>query len=294
MGMNHPGEIAVLAEIAQPMGAIITNIGVAHIEYMGSREAIAQEKGTLAEAVPSSGVVVLNANDDLSSSITMRSRARVLTAGVDAGDINATVLSSGVDGSRFMLNFNGSEVVEVHLPVPGTHMVGNAALAAACAWHFGVTPKEIAAALGEVQLTKGRLQLKNWHGVTILDDSYNANPDSVKAGLDTLAKLEIPGRRIAVLGRMGELGDHAESAHRATGSHAAALDLQAVFTVGEEAAWISDAAQESGGGDYRNFNNHEEAALCLKDWLQEGDAVLLKGSRSAAMEQVLIHLDKAP
>lgn len=292
MGMNHHGEIAVLAGIARPDAAIITNIGVAHIEYMGSREGIAQEKGTLAEAVPHSGVVVLNANDDFSSSIAARSHARVVLAGVGEGDVVATLTESGARGSFFTLNFDGREVVDVHLPVPGEHMVGNAALAAAVGWHFGVTPQDIAAALGEVQLTKGRVQVKTWRGVTVLDDSYNANPDSMRAGLKTLAGLQIPGRRVAVLGRMGELGPHAESSHREVGGYAAELGLDAVFSVGEEAALITSQAGASGGsGEYRNFSSHAAVAACLTEWLHEGDAVLLKGSRSAAMEQVLTHLD---
>jgi UDP-N-acetylmuramoyl-tripeptide--D-alanyl-D-alanine ligase len=292
MGMNHHGEIAVLAGIARPDAAIITNIGVAHIEYMGSREGIAQEKGMLAEAVPHSGVVVLNANDDFSSAIAARAHARVILAGVGEGDVVATLNESDARGSQFTLNLDGHGVVDVQLPVPGEHMVGNAALAAAIGWHFGVAPRDIAAALSEVQLTKGRVQVKSWRGVTVLDDSYNANPDSMRAGLKTLAGLKVPGRRVAVLGRMGELGPHAESSHREVGSYAAELGLDAVFTVGDEAALISDQASASTGhGDYRNFPTHARVAACLTEWLHEGDAVLLKGSRSAGMEQVLTHLD---
>ena len=290
MGMNHPGEIAPLAAIAQLDAAIITNIGVAHIEFMGSREAIAQEKGMLAEAVPAGGVVVLHAADDFTDSITKRCRAKVVTAGIGQGDVRATILESGFGGTRFLLEFPDGSKAEVKLPVPGEHMVANAALAAACGWHHGVGADAVAEALGSAQLTKGRLQVKHWHQVTILDDSYNANPDSMRAGLTTLARLSIPGRRAAVLGRMGELGIHAERSHREVGEHAAGLGLDAVFTVGDEAALISRAAA-SGVTETQNFPTHAACAAHLRAWLKEGDAVLLKGSRSAGMEQVFTHLE---
>lgn len=280
MGMNHPGEIAPLAAIAQPDAAIITNVGVAHIEYMGTREAIALEKGMLAEAVHAQGVVVLNANDDFTPAIEARCRARVLKAGIGAGDVSAHDLKASADGTSFTLNFGG-ESFEAFLPIPGEHMVGNAALAAALGWSQGIAPADIIAALREVKITKGRLETKQHNDVIFLDDSYNANPDSMKAGLRTLAGLECAGRRIAVLGRMGELGVHAESGHREVGAYAAQLGLDAIFTVGgSEAALISEVARGA------HFADHAECAAHLKAYLSAGDLVLLKGSRSAGMEKI--------
>jgi UDP-N-acetylmuramoyl-tripeptide--D-alanyl-D-alanine ligase len=292
MGMNHPGEIAPLCAISEPDAAIITNIGVAHIEFMGSRAGIAQEKGVLAASVSSAGVVVLNANDEFSDAIAARCKARVIRAGVGLGDIRATIHESSAQGSSFTLDFAGSACVKITLPVPGEHMVGNAALAAACAWHHGVSPEAIASALSAAQVTKGRLQVKHWRGVVILDDSYNANPDSMRAGIKTLTGMSVAGRRAAVLGRMGELGPHAEQGHREVGEFAAQSRLDAVFTVGDEAALISRAANGR-VGESRNFTSHAECAAYLKDWLKDGDAVLLKGSRSAGMEQVFTHLETA-
>jgi UDP-N-acetylmuramyl pentapeptide synthase len=176
------------------------------------------------------------------------------------------------------------------LPVPGEHMVGNAALAAACAWHHGVAPEAIASALGAVQVTGGRLQVKHWRGVVFLDDSYNANPDSMRAGLKTLAGMKVAGRRAAVLGRMAELGPLAGEAHREVGAFAADAGVDAVFTVGDEAALIGRAAA-GGVGESRNFPSQADCAAFLRDWLKDGDAVLLKGSRSAGMEQVFTQLD---
>jgi UDP-N-acetylmuramoyl-tripeptide--D-alanyl-D-alanine ligase len=294
MGMNHEGEIAVLCSIAEPDAGIITNIGVAHIEHLGSREAIAREKGTLAANIPAGGLVVLNANDEFSPSIGRRSTGRVLTAGVGRGDVKATVRRSDEGGTRFELQFGGGSRVETHLPVPGVHMVANASLAAACAWHYGVAPGEIADALRDVKLTKGRMQIKRIRGVVFLDDSYNANPDSMRAGLAALAGLSIAGRKVAVLGRMGELGPHAAQGHRDVGECAAASGIDAVVTVGEEAAQIGTAAAGTRATiEARNFSSHAECAEWLRIWLREGDAVLLKGSRSAGMEQVLTHFEAA-
>lgn len=293
MGMNHAGEIEVLASIAQPDAAIITNIGVAHIEYMGTRENIALEKGMLVEAVPGNGLVVLNANDDYTTSLALRSKGKVLLAGIAKGDVSASISESGVQGSTFTLDFAGTNQVEVHLPVPGEHMVGNATLAAACAWHYGVTPEQIAGVLSKVEITKGRLQVKHWHGVTFLDDSYNANPDSMRAGLKTLAGMNVSGRKIAVLGRMGELGVHAESGHREVGEFAARLGLDAVFTVGDEASIISEvAARAPQKTETRHFGNHGDCSDYLMTWLKKDDAVLLKGSRSSGMEKILTPFEK--
>lgn len=288
MGMNHSGEIEVLASIAQPDAAIITNIGVAHIEYMGTRENIALEKGMLVEAVPSNGLVVLNANDDCSASLAARSKGKTLFAGVARGDVSASISESGVEGSTFTLDFSGADQVEVRLPVPGEHMVGNATLAAACAWHYGVSPEKIAEVLSKVEITKGRLQVKHWHGVTFLDDSYNANPDSMRAGLKTLAGMNVSGRKIAVLGRMGELGVHAESGHREVGEFAARMGLDAVFTVGDEASIMSEVASKAPGKtETKHFISHADCSGYLMGWLKKDDAVLLKGSRSSSMEKIL-------
>jgi UDP-N-acetylmuramoyl-tripeptide--D-alanyl-D-alanine ligase len=291
MGMNHFGEIKVLTDIAEPNAGIITNIGVAHIEHLGSREGIAKEKGVLAEAVPNEGFVILNANDDMTPGLSARAYAEVITAGVGAGEVSAAILESRLDGTRFEIDFHGTGKAEVFLPVPGVHMVNNAVLAAACGWKLGVSLADIAAALSDVALTKGRVELKRVNGIVFLDDSYNANPDSMRAGLTTLKSITVSGRRVAVLGRMGELGPLAEQGHTEVGEFAGGLGLDAVFTVGGEAALISDAAAKLDPKlIHQNFTSNEECATHLKGWLKEGDAVLLKGSRSATMEQILSHL----
>ncbi|HYF36273.1 MAG TPA: UDP-N-acetylmuramoyl-tripeptide--D-alanyl-D-alanine ligase [Prosthecobacter sp.] len=288
MGMNHPGEIKELVDIALPDAAIVTNVGVAHIEFMGTQDMIAWEKGTLAANVHGEGVVVLNANDEYTPRIARHCQAVVFTAGANAGDVRAFDLRPGSGGTTFKLDFSG-EVVETFLPVIGEHMVGNAALAACMGWAHGIAPAEIAEALREAKLTGGRMETKMVEGVLFINDAYNANPDSMRAGLGTLAKLNGSGRRVAVLGRMGELGDLAAVEHRRVGEYAASLGLSAVYSVGEEGALITEAARVAGQSESLNFSSHEACARHLKEILREGDAVLLKGSRSAAMEKVLSH-----
>lgn len=287
MGMNHAGEIKVLTDIARPDAGIITNVGMAHIEYMGTQDAIAWEKGTLAANVRAGGVVVLNANDKYSEVIARHCQASVSMAGVGCGDVAASNLRADATGTTFTLDFGG-EKVETRLPILGEHMVGNAALAACMGWRQGIAPAEIADALNQAKLTGGRVEPKVVRGIHFIDDSYNANPDSMIAGLRTLSTLGAAGsRRVAVLGRMGELGPIAETEHRRVGEFAGSLKLDAVFSVGgSEASWITEASKAVSS---EHFPDHAACAARLREWLREGDVVLLKGSRSARMEQVLTH-----
>ena len=289
MGMNHPGEIAPLAALARPDAAIVTNVGTAHIEYMGSREAIAQEKGELAASVHEKGTVFLCADDDFSPAISARCSARVVTAGISTGDVRATDLQPISSGIKFRIHATG-RCLEAELPVPGEHMVRNALLACAAGLEFGVSLDECVAGLREPGLSKGRLQQKQIAGLTVLDDTYNGNPDSMIAGLATLAQLPGEGRRIAVLGRMGELGSESEPGHRRVGVAAGALGLACVITVGEEARWIADSAQ--GVGEIIPVADTAAAAVALRSFAKAGDVVLVKGSRSAQMERVISDLEK--
>jgi len=287
MGMNHTGEIKVLADIADADAGILTNVGMAHIEHMGTQDAIAWEKATLPAQVKRGGVVVLNANDKYTPVIAGHCQATVSTAGVGCGDVIASNLRADGTGTTFTLDFSG-EKVETRLPILGEHMVGNAALAACMGWRQGIAPSDIADALSHAKLTGGRVEPKVVNGVRFIDDSYNANPDSMIAGLRTLSTLGgETSRRVAVLGRMGELGPVAEAEHRRVGEYAGSLKLDAVFSVGgSEAAWITESSKAVPS---RHFPDQAACATHLRGWLRAGDVVLLKGSRSARMEQVLTH-----
>jgi UDP-N-acetylmuramoyl-tripeptide--D-alanyl-D-alanine ligase len=293
LGMNHPGEIAPLAAIAAPDVAIITNIGVAHLEYMGTREAIAQEKGMLVEALPPSGAVILDIDDEYSEGIAARTKADAVFCGLDRGDVHASDLRQDFAGMKFQLHVAG-KCVEAELPVPGVHMVRNALLAVGAGHVFGLSIEECAAGIAKLKLTKGRLEMKIVRGIQVIDDSYNANPDSMKAALLTLAQMSTNGRRFAVLGGMAELGtEYFERGHREVGRCAADLGLDGVITIGEGASLIADEAWRGGIAKVLKFSHVEEAVKAMRGLMHAGDLVLIKGSRSAKMERIVEGLDRA-
>jgi UDP-N-acetylmuramoyl-tripeptide--D-alanyl-D-alanine ligase len=293
IGMNHPGEIAALAKLAVPDVAIITNIGIAHIEFMGSREAIATEKGALAEAVSSNGTVILNADDPFSEGIAKRTGAKIILAGIDNGLIRATDISQNSTGSEFTI-LEGAHRCRAQLPVPGIHMVQNAMLAVAAGRVFGLSLEECAAGLASTPLTKARLQIREIEGIEFIDDSYNANPDSMKAALRTLVELETDGRRIAVLGEMGELGAESDRGHSEVGEAAATLRIDELIAVGGAGATIARAARKAGLQNSIAVESVSDAAQRLGESAMPGDLVLVKGSRAARMERVLEEFTKRP
>ncbi|MBV9008068.1 MAG: UDP-N-acetylmuramoyl-tripeptide--D-alanyl-D-alanine ligase [Verrucomicrobia bacterium] len=284
LGMNHPGEIASLARIASPDAAIITNIGIAHIEFMGSREAIAQEKGALAEAVGAAGFVVLNGDDEFTPALAKRTGARVIMAGINNGELRAIGIEQSPSGCEFTI-IEGPHRCRARLPVPGLHMVQNALLAVAAARQFGMSLEDCAAGLAAAPLTKGRLQIREIAGVRFIDDSYNANPDSMKAALRTLAGLETSGKRVAVLGQMLELGTESERGHREAGETAAALGIDHLIAIANKE--IAAGARDAGLENVHFASNTNEAAEILHQLVSAGDLVLVKGSRVARTEQVI-------
>jgi UDP-N-acetylmuramoyl-tripeptide--D-alanyl-D-alanine ligase len=286
IGMNHPGEIAALSKIAAPDAAIITNIGVAHIEFMGSREAIAAEKGALAEAIAPHGTVVLNTDDPFSEAIAARTRAKVIFAGTTGGTVRAIEIRQSAEGSEFTI-VEGAHRCRAQLPVAGSHMVQNALLAVAAGRAFGLSIEECAAGLAAAPLTKARLQIKEIGGVQFLDDSYNATPDSMKAALRTLVELNTDGKRIAVLGEMRELGTESEHGHREVGETAATLGVNQLITIGDVAELIAEGARSAGLDKVSSTRSTTEAATLLGEIAEPGDLVLIKGSRAARTEEVI-------
>jgi UDP-N-acetylmuramoyl-tripeptide--D-alanyl-D-alanine ligase len=288
IGMNHPGEITGLAKLAAPDVAIITNIGVAHIEFMGSREKIAEEKGALAVAVGTQGTVILNADDPFTKRIATRARGKVVLAGTTAGNIQAGEISQSGTETDFTI-LEGAHRCRAQLAVPGLHMVQNALLAIAAGRVFGLSLEDCAGGLIAAPLTKARLQIKDVGGVQFLDDSYNANPDSMKAALRTLVELDTDGKRIAVLGAMRELGDESERGHREVGETAAALKIDQLIAIGDAAAAIADGARHAGLRKTNVVNSTSEAAELLNEIAAPGDLILIKGSRAARTEEVIEH-----
>ncbi len=287
MGMNHSGEIAPLSQIAKPRIGIITNVGTAHIEYLGSRQAIANEKGALARALPKDGVLIVSAACDYADYYRDHTQARIMIVGNGRGAVRAEELRMDHTGSEFLLVIDGQESQKVKLPVVGRHMVANALLAAGVGHTLGMTITEIAAGLNRVSLTSGRLRSFKCAGVIVFDDTYNANPESMKAAIETLSEVRVSreAQRYVVLGKMAELGKHAELANQEIGELAAERGL-GVLTLGDEAKSISIAAAES-GAEAVHFETVEAAAEWLQSTCVSGDAVLFKGSRAAAMERVI-------
>ncbi len=281
MGMNHAGEIAPLCEIAKPKIGIITNIGTAHIEFLGSRDAIAEEKSALARSLPEDGALIVPAGSDFFEYLRMRTRARILPVGNGRGIVRAEEIRVTASGSEFLLVIEECQPVEVRINVGGRHMVSNALLAAAAGWALGMQPEDIACGLSDAVLGGGRLRRFDLRGITILDDTYNANPESMAAAIEMLAEIPVAGRRIAVLGRMAELGEHAAAAHHRIGRLAQERGVQ-VISVGGGAENISE-----GAGSSRHFMDMSAAAEAVSTTCAGGDVVLFKGSRSAAVEKIM-------
>ena len=275
MGMNHSGELAPLCEIGRPDVSIITNVGTAHIEHLGSRKAIAIEKGTVARVLSEKGTLLLPSDCDEAYDFRASTPARVITVG--DGEIRAENTVSGESGSAFDLTIDGLGTKRTSISIVGRHMISNALLAAGAGYVLGLSLDEISAGLTNAKLTSGRLRRYLCHGLTVIDDTYNANPESVIAALETLASLPGSGRRIAALGMMAELGEHAVEAYPRIGRIARDLG-ETLITVGDDADKY---------GDDHHFRNHEEAATWLSNETSPGDIVLFKGSRMAAMDQVM-------
>jgi len=286
VGMNHPGEIAPLAALIKPDCAIITNIGTAHIEYMKTRDAIALEKGMLAEAVPATGSVILSAEDDKTDSIAVRCRGKVIRTGLKNGNLTATEIVPASTGTTFTLVIHSADkslTATASIPVQGLHMVQNALMAIAAGLELGIPLEAAVKGLARTELAAGRLEQRVHKGVTFLDDTYNANPDSMEAALSTLRFTPCMGRRIAVLGKMGELGDYAAEGYSRVGC-ATVKYADVLVTVGQEARHISATARELGFSRIHEVEDTSAAARILDQLARPGDLVLVKGSRSARME----------
>lgn len=292
VGMNHAGELKPLVEMVKPDVAVITNIGIAHIGFLESREAIAREKMVLAEGVRNDGVVILNANDSFTAWIAARCRARIVRAGLEIGDLQARDIVHHQDGEEFTIA-DESGCTRAKLPVPGEHMVLNAAMAVAAGRTLGLSLEECASGLRRTVIPGGRLRVQRLGALFLIDDAYNANPDSVVAALKTASCLPLPGRRVAALGRMGELGQESVPGHRRVGSAVAEFGFAFLVTVGDEAELIAEAAARSGLKDVIAVTTHEEAVEVLNGYLQSGDVLLVKGSLTSQMDRVIDGLERA-
>jgi UDP-N-acetylmuramoyl-tripeptide--D-alanyl-D-alanine ligase len=302
MGARHVGDLHASCQVAPPDVSLVLNVGKAHIGEFGSQERIAQAKGEIVEALGSDGIAVLNADDPLVAAMASRTRGRVRTFGTVAGSADADVRVGGVHLDElgrpsFTLHAAG-EQADVSMQLVGEHHAINAAAATAVALALGLPLGEVAAALGKATATsRGRMEVRERaDGVVVIDDAYNANPDSMRAALKALAAVgsgRPAARTVAVLGEMRELGDAGQAEHDAVGRLAVRLDIDHLVVVGEPArAMHLGACLEGSWGGESVFVPSPEAALeWLDDHLRPGDVVLFKASNvvqlSRLAEQVM-------
>ncbi|MDG6102526.1 UDP-N-acetylmuramoyl-tripeptide--D-alanyl-D-alanine ligase [Dactylosporangium aurantiacum] len=285
MGARGVGHLRYLCDIAPPDVSVVVNVGTSHIAEFGSLEGTTQAKGELVEALRPSGLAVLNADDPRVAGMAGRTAATVVLAGESGtAAVRATdVRDLGRGRFGFTLHLPGADPVEVRLDVAGRHQVGNALLAAAVASHAGVDPTSVAAVLGDLEgLSTRRMDVfDRADDVTVIDDSYNANPASMAAALRALAAVAGGRRMIAVLGYMAELGEYERTGHEEVGRLAAELGVDRLVAVGEQAAPILHGASvvASWGGDPVLVTDQEAAVALLRDELRPRDVVLVKGSR---------------
>jgi UDP-N-acetylmuramoyl-tripeptide--D-alanyl-D-alanine ligase len=287
-GTNHPGELASLLHLIQPRYGLLTSIGREHLEFFGNVEGVAREEGALAEALPATGKLFINGDSEWTPAIAQRAQSPVVTVGFgERNDWRARQVRVGEDGVRFEAEAPGTgSREEYQLRLLGRHQVSNALLAVAVGTELGATPDQMRRGLMECAAPKMRLQAWESGGVRILDDTYNANADSMLAALQTLADYPCRGRRVAVLGDMAELGEHTVRAHREVGRRAAEAGVELLIAVGRFGGELAQGAREAGLGETRQFPDVAAAASAVQALVQPGDVVLLKASRSAGLEKV--------
>ena len=294
LGMSEPGEMERIARVARVDCAVMTNIGVAHIEQLGSQEHILEEKLHIQDGMPAEGILFLNGDDPLLASVVPKEgRKRVLYGLGRDCDYRAEDLHLE-EGYPVFTAVHGDRSVRVRLQVMGSHMVSNAMAALAVADTYGLSMEKAALALGQFKGYKGRQQIFQWGGVTVIDDSYNASPVSMKAGLEVLASVKGEGRRIAVLADMKELGLEAVRFHEEIGAYIGEHPLDMVLLLGELASCIG-----SGMDAARAVTPHIEMDRLaqVEEWLdehiKEGDCILFKGSNSMKLSEAVRHLKEA-
>jgi UDP-N-acetylmuramoyl-tripeptide--D-alanyl-D-alanine ligase len=286
LGTNNPGEIAALTEIAQPDIAVITNVGAEHLEGLGDLRGVRQEEASVIKGLGPDGMLVVNGDDrDLLEAVATYKGQRVTFGYGEHNDLFASNIQCDEAGVRFSLNKSRREFF---IPLLGRHTACNALAAIAVARKLGLREDEIIESLAHAHGPEMRLQLNKANGFTVLNDAYNANPNSMKAALETVVALPAQGRKVAVLGDMLELGAATERYHREIGEFAATLGLDRIVCVGQWGRLIADAAVAAGqpAATVTRYRDSATTAQDVRQLLQPGDLVLLKASRGVRLEAV--------
>ncbi len=289
MGMSGPGEIKMLARLVMPTVGVITNIGPAHLEFLGSLDMVVQAKGELLENMEPNSIAVLNADDRYFEALKAKFNGSMITFGIDkAADVTAVDIRQEKNLTDFNIR-SGDAAVRVRLQAVGRHNVYNALAAAAAALAVGMPLESVKYGLEDFSPIAMRSELKQIKGRLVLEDCYNANPRSMEAALETLVSIRQGRKIIAVLGDMLELGEASGDAHRAIGAAAARLGVDLLITVGALSKLIGDGAREAGMTREQvvGARSNADAAAILRERSQNGDAILIKGSRAVKMEEIL-------
>ena len=288
VGTNHPGELAPLVKLIQPRYGVITTIGREHLEFFGDVAGVAEEEGWLAELLPADGKLFVNGDNEWTEQLVKRTRATVVRVGWKAGNAwRASKVRMDSNGTAFQVDTPKPEFCgEYQINLLGRHQVVNALFAISVGEELGLGRAMIQRGLAECKPAKMRLQLWEANGVGVLDDTYNANADSVIAALEVLRDLPCKGRRVAVLGDMAELGGESEAAHAEIGRRAAETGVSQLFAVGHMASVMARSARATGLNRVIELADVDVACGVLKTFLKPGDVVLLKASRATRFERV--------
>ena len=290
MGMASAGEIETLARIARPDIAVITNIGVSHIENLGSREGILKAKLEVTCCFDENSVLIINADNDMLTPENVEGPYRVITVGTGENcdyRIN-DVCDFGDKGIEYTLCHEGKDY-RIKLPVPGAHNAINASLAVAAAGLMGISPETAIKGFEQAELTEKRLNIKKQGRIKVIDDTYNACPESMKSALNTLMSTDVEegGRRVAVLGDMFELGKESPAAHLEVGRYAVEKKPDLLIAVGKDAEYIAQGAEPLGDGHVLRYETREDLEKEVHEIIRPGDTVLVKASRSMEMEKTV-------
>lgn len=290
MGARRVGDVGLLCDVAQPRIVVITNVGVAHLGIFGSWEQIVEASAEPLRSLAADGIAVLNADDPIVRGYAAQTRARVIWFGAASdADVRMDDVALGDDGRATFTLVAGGAHGSVELGVPGEHMVPNAVAAAACGMALGLTAEECAAALKGATVSAWRMEtFITSDGVVVVNDAYNANPESMAAALKAARWIARNGRLAAVLGHMAELGPITLEEHERLGELVVRVGVDRLIAVGEEARMIHRAAVREGQlpEDAAAYDTSEEALEDLRDWCRPGDVVLCKGSRVVGLERL--------
>ena len=293
MGMSGFGEISKMTRAATPMVAMVTNIGSSHLEYLRTRENIAKAKLEIGEGIVDGGYLLLNGDEPLLEDHYCERYETVYVGFSEACSFRISNVTVDESGTRFDLRVpRGEYIFGIHLNLVGKHFAYNAAFAAAAAHLMGIDFDTIRVGLESYIPSNMRMNISKREGITLISDCYNAAPESMRGAIDSLSAISVEGKRIAVLGDMKELGERSDDMHRSVGSYLARRGIDMLFTLGASAAYIADAALESGMNSdsvisVTDGEDKDRLTSLIKEKINKGDAILFKASRSMKLEEVI-------